>query len=104
MHLVHKPESQTQRPLGPGSGRNGASRQDRVVGSGADCGIQRGYAPWSSCTTGRNVSQGHGIEAYPVPEGQEAPEASVLPEVSESHHKTSKNVPQSYVAVGKNKL
>lgn len=35
------------------------------------------------------------VPAYPVPEGQEAPEPSVSPEVSESIHKTSKNTPQA---------
>lgn len=38
---------------------------------------------------------------YPVPESQEAPEPSVLPEVGESNHKASQNIPEPYVAVGK---
>ena len=79
---------------------DGGSGQDETVGRD----IQRGRAP-SSCsravTTRRTAIKVRSSRfAYPVPESQEAPEPSVLPEVGESSHKASQNIPEPYVAAG----
>lgn len=39
------------------------------------------------------------VKAYPVPEGPDAPEPSVPPEISETIYKTSQNAPQARLVV-----
>lgn len=99
---VHKPG--VSKPKTSRSREAGKARQQGVVGSAAST----GYALWGGCSVAavtmcRGVRQGHDISRfiYPVPEGQEAPDAYALPEVTETIHETSKNTSQACLVVGK---
>ena len=81
--------SPARRPRGPGR-RNRWGRLDQRQG------VAGTSATGQACLT----DQLRTVKAYPVPEGQEAPEPSVSSEVGETTHETSQNAPQARLAVG----